>query len=477
MNDRIKECVLRGARVTLAIENSIVDNYITEKLWRPLAAGAVPVYIGAKNVRKHLPAPEAVVTLDDFNGSIPLLIEYVSKLTSDAALWNSHTAWRTNASSSPQSGFCFAMKHSWRSMYCNLCNALAKANNTRNTTTTNFEKTGKQQTTNKQTELQMELKRAEDALLSFVKESGQIRHMHSTQRLRFRNKKAALEMQVAQLRFNIQGKSGSTPMRAYRTEKEVCRERSCNDSTLISGRAELLNASNFRSEGGPVVSPHLGVDAIYVTHYPKLKQRRLALDKELRKELSSSAATWIIGLNKEDIYFRGVNSSLVLRRAHLESTQAEISLMLKHFAAYFHILEHDFKKALVFEDDVTFAKGEWKRHGGAAQLIRDANPDQFDAIFVAGCGDGDSLGVDAVDRRYNCMQQDKTRIVQTNEARCSAGYVISRKGAEKMIAGVPIHLHSDMAMTRFLDEISWVCPPPAVQNRASFEHSLGSRGH
>ena len=492
MNDHIKECVLRGARVTLAIENSIADDYISEKLWQPLAAGAVPVYIGAKNVRKYLPAPEAVVTLDDFNGSVPLLIEYISKLTSDAALWNIHTAWRKNATSSPHGGFCFAMKHSWGSMYCNVCNSLAKDSKKRKNTTAK-ELTNKCRQCNTaedsasefcaechiaKMELQDELTNAQDARLSLIEKSGQLRHMRSRERLRFTNKKRSLDMQMAQLQFKIQGgESGGSfaPMRAYRTEREVCRERSCNDPTVISGRAELLNASNFLHEGGPVVSPHLGVDAMYVTHYPKLKQRKLALDKNLREELGPSAATWIVGLNKEDIYSRGVNTSLVRRQAHFESTQAEISLMLKHFAAYFHMLEHDFKKVLVFEDDVAFTKGMWGKRGRAAQLIRGANPDQFDAIFVAGCGDSGSVGVDAVDRRYSCMKQSETRIVKAKEARCSAGYLISRKGAEKMIAGVPIHLHSDIAMSKLLDEISWVCPPPATQNRASFEHSLGSR--
>ena len=35
---------------TIAIENSLEYDYVTEKLWQPLAAGSVPIYLGAPNV-------------------------------------------------------------------------------------------------------------------------------------------------------------------------------------------------------------------------------------------------------------------------------------------------------------------------------------------------------------------------------------------------------------------------------------------
>ncbi|XP_064457816.1 alpha-(1,3)-fucosyltransferase 10-like [Ornithodoros turicata] len=39
----------------LAIENAIADDYITEKLWRPLVVGSVPVYAGSPSVSDWLP--------------------------------------------------------------------------------------------------------------------------------------------------------------------------------------------------------------------------------------------------------------------------------------------------------------------------------------------------------------------------------------------------------------------------------------
>lgn len=34
----------------LAFENAVCDDYITEKLWRPLTVGSVPVYFGSPSI-------------------------------------------------------------------------------------------------------------------------------------------------------------------------------------------------------------------------------------------------------------------------------------------------------------------------------------------------------------------------------------------------------------------------------------------
>lgn len=34
-------------KFTIAFENAIGDDYITEKLWRPLILGSVPIYMGS----------------------------------------------------------------------------------------------------------------------------------------------------------------------------------------------------------------------------------------------------------------------------------------------------------------------------------------------------------------------------------------------------------------------------------------------
>ena len=43
--------ILAKYKFVLAIENAVCPDYITEKLWKVLQVGAVPVYYGAPNVQ------------------------------------------------------------------------------------------------------------------------------------------------------------------------------------------------------------------------------------------------------------------------------------------------------------------------------------------------------------------------------------------------------------------------------------------
>lgn len=41
-------------KFVIAYENSVCNDYITEKLWRPLVLGVVPIYFGAPNIQVSL---------------------------------------------------------------------------------------------------------------------------------------------------------------------------------------------------------------------------------------------------------------------------------------------------------------------------------------------------------------------------------------------------------------------------------------
>ncbi|XP_019357977.1 PREDICTED: alpha-(1,3)-fucosyltransferase 11 isoform X1 [Gavialis gangeticus] len=60
----------------LAMENAICSDYITEKLWRPLHVGAIPVYRGSPSVRDWMPDNLSIILVDDF-GSPQELAEYL----------------------------------------------------------------------------------------------------------------------------------------------------------------------------------------------------------------------------------------------------------------------------------------------------------------------------------------------------------------------------------------------------------------
>jgi hypothetical protein len=43
------------------MENSIRQDYISEKLWDALVAGCVPIYLGSSNARYTVPDPDSFI--------------------------------------------------------------------------------------------------------------------------------------------------------------------------------------------------------------------------------------------------------------------------------------------------------------------------------------------------------------------------------------------------------------------------------
>ncbi|XP_071483635.1 alpha-(1,3)-fucosyltransferase 10-like [Diadema antillarum] len=73
--------IMAKYKFTLAFENAICEDYITEKLWRPLMLGSVPIYRGSPSVRDWLPDEHAAIIVDDFK-SPKELAEYIKYVDS-----------------------------------------------------------------------------------------------------------------------------------------------------------------------------------------------------------------------------------------------------------------------------------------------------------------------------------------------------------------------------------------------------------
>ncbi|XP_040293274.1 alpha-(1,3)-fucosyltransferase 11 [Bufo bufo] len=50
----------------LAMENAICADYMTEKLWRPMHLGAIPMYRGSPSVKDWIPNNHSIILIDDF---------------------------------------------------------------------------------------------------------------------------------------------------------------------------------------------------------------------------------------------------------------------------------------------------------------------------------------------------------------------------------------------------------------------------
>ena len=91
---RTKLLTIARYRFTLAFENSIAPDYVTEKFYDPLIAGSVPIVLGAPNIREFAPAPGSYLDVADFDGPAALA-QRIRELCADEAAYASMLAWKT----------------------------------------------------------------------------------------------------------------------------------------------------------------------------------------------------------------------------------------------------------------------------------------------------------------------------------------------------------------------------------------------
>jgi hypothetical protein len=77
----------------IAMENSVADDYVTEKLYHPFLAGTVPVYFGAPNVDAFSPGENSFIHARDFS-SARELAEYLNRAARDDAAYRRFFDWR-----------------------------------------------------------------------------------------------------------------------------------------------------------------------------------------------------------------------------------------------------------------------------------------------------------------------------------------------------------------------------------------------
>mmetsp|Transcript_57446 Transcript_57446/g.95443 ORF Transcript_57446/g.95443 Transcript_57446/m.95443 type:complete len:552 (+) Transcript_57446:110-1765(+) len=107
--DQTKIGLLSTYKFSLAFENSETDDYITEKFFGSLVSGAVPVYIGAPNVKFFAPdagtvnvggpgkpwKSHAVIYAGDFDFDAKKLAQYLIYLDGNDTAYNEYLAWKS----------------------------------------------------------------------------------------------------------------------------------------------------------------------------------------------------------------------------------------------------------------------------------------------------------------------------------------------------------------------------------------------
>ncbi|XP_038211743.1 alpha-(1,3)-fucosyltransferase 10 [Zerene cesonia] len=81
-------------KFVLALENGVCDDYVTEKFWRAIKVGTVPIYFGSPSIRDWLPNRKSAILLED-HPTPELMSEYIKKILADDNLYEEHLEHKT----------------------------------------------------------------------------------------------------------------------------------------------------------------------------------------------------------------------------------------------------------------------------------------------------------------------------------------------------------------------------------------------
>ena len=84
----------------IAFENSISTDYVTEKYFDAILAGAIPIYMGAPNISDYAPGKDCHINVSDFEGAT-MLSKYLKENINNEKLRNNHLEWKSLPFRSP----------------------------------------------------------------------------------------------------------------------------------------------------------------------------------------------------------------------------------------------------------------------------------------------------------------------------------------------------------------------------------------
>lgn len=85
--------IIKNYHFTIAFENAISDDYVTEKFFDPLMAGSVPVYLGAPNIHTFAPGANCYINARDYP-STKTLAAHLRALMADQERYQDYLQWK-----------------------------------------------------------------------------------------------------------------------------------------------------------------------------------------------------------------------------------------------------------------------------------------------------------------------------------------------------------------------------------------------
>ena len=124
-----KSDVISHYKFTLAFENSVYKDYVSEKVYHALLAGSVPIYYGAVNIAEFVPK-NSVIDARKFSGPKEMA-EYIRMLDSNEEEYNKYHEWRKDFYKSIPNTMKERANVKTENMLCNLCIRAADINRMR----------------------------------------------------------------------------------------------------------------------------------------------------------------------------------------------------------------------------------------------------------------------------------------------------------------------------------------------------------
>ncbi|WP_205514658.1 glycosyltransferase family 10 domain-containing protein [Longitalea arenae] len=88
-----KETIISQYKFTVAFENAIDKDYVTEKFYDPLIAGSIPIYLGAPNIEELAPGEHCFINVHAFP-SVKALADYLKHLDADENAYQEYMRWK-----------------------------------------------------------------------------------------------------------------------------------------------------------------------------------------------------------------------------------------------------------------------------------------------------------------------------------------------------------------------------------------------
>jgi len=217
-----------------------------------------------------------------------------------------------------------------------------------------------------------------------------------------------------------------------------------------------------------------GYDGLFVIHYNRLIERRVALEKSLARMGLQNVASWVDWLNKEDVDRMDDPSKLCLNGLGYDGNSGLMSLNLKHLWVYWYTASHKLQNVLVMEDDPLFQTDVnivTRLHEIVTQL-----PRNYSIAYVGTCSTWEhSVHSWKVNGRLGNRVPDTTLFGPGYPSRCANGYVLSERGAREMLLfmiNTGIHAPADNMQDEVLSQGSYWTEEPLWK-----QTDLGSISH